>query len=670
MKIIYSTILFISLIITSCSQKEDIFTNNINNAVKPGDDFYEYAVGGWLAKNSIPEDYSRWGTFEMLAEKNSEVLKKILDKTSSELGKQSSLEDKIGIFYKLGMDTNKINSLGYSPIQEQLTMIDYINTKEDFIKSVAYMHINISSPLFYFYASPDSKNSEMMIAGTYQGGLGLPDRDYYVNEDGRSVEIREKYLAHLEMMFGLIGYTENDAIASANKVMEIETELAQNSLTRTEARDPIKTYNKMTIDELISIAPEFDWKLFLTEIDMENLESLNVSMPGFMTAMSKIVEKYSVEDWKKYLQWNLLNASSAYLSSEFEQADFDFYQKFLSGIQEMKPRWKRVLSITNRYLGELLGQIYVKDNFPPEAKEKAVEIVDNLLLAMKERIESVDWMSNETKEKALKKLANFTVKIGYPDEWKDYSNLEIFNDSYIQNVFRANKFEFQQDMAKVGKPVDKSEWYMSPQTVNAYYNPLNNEIVFPAAILQSPFFDVNADDAVNYGAMGAVIGHEITHGFDDQGRMFDEKGNLNDWWKAEDAEKFNEKAMMIVDQFNQYIPIDSININGELTQGENIADLGGLTVSFTAFKYSEQYKSNEIIEGFTPTQRFFLSWANGWKNLIRDENLKLRLKTDVHSPGKYRVLGPLSNIDEFYSAFNVTEENKMFRKKEERLIIW
>ena len=568
------------------------------------------------------------------------------------------------------MDTVTIEEQSYQPIKPFIEKINSIKNKSEVIDQVAYFHSTIANPFFFFFADADAKNSEMVVAQLYQAGLGLPEREYYFAADDRSQNLRSKYSEHVSKMFMLAGYSESEAKNNAQTILDLETKLAKVSMTKLDLRDPNKTYNKMTLDELQKLSPNFDWKNFFTGIGLENPGDIIVGQPEFFKGISNFINEEKLEDLKTYLTWNLIRSSAKYLSSDFVNENFDFYGKTLTGSQTIQPRWKRILQSTNGVLGEALGELYVKENFPPAAKEKANELVKNLIKAMEVRIKDLEWMTDETKKQALEKLSAFTVKIGYPDKWKDYSTLEITPDSYFTNMVNYGKFEMKKTIAKVGKPVDKTEWYMPPQTVNAYYNPTSNEIVFPAGILQPPFFNANADDAVNYGGIGAVIGHEITHGFDDMGRQFDAKGNIRDWWTAEDNEKFNARAKAIIDQYEEFKPIDTLSINGSLTQGENIADLGGLSVALTAYKMTDEYKKGKEIDGFTSVQRFFLGWAQVWKNNIRDENLVLRINTDPHSPGKYRVLGPLVNMPEFYEAFGVKDGDPMKRPENKRVKIW
>lgn len=645
--------------------------SQMDTTVDPTVDFYHYAVGGWIKSHPIPDEYSRWGSFEELAEHNYKILRKILENAAADKNaKNGSIEQKVGDFYRTGMDTVQIEKDGYNPIKPELKTISEIKTTPGLYKVMAKLYLKGTSPMFRFYGSTDAKNSEMVIAQLSQGGLGLPDRDYYTNNDKRSKEVRAKYLEHVAKMFTLIGVDKTTAAKDAQTVMNIETRLAKSSMTRVERRNPDKTYNKMTLAQLEKMTPGFDWNTFFTGIGLAKPGDINVAQPAFFKEVAAMMKDVPVADWKVYLTWKVVDDAAAYLSSPFERANFDFFGKFMNGSKVMSERWKRVLRTTNGILGEALGQLFVKETFPPAAKIRAHKIVMSLLDAMGERIQAVDWMSPATKEKALYKLKHYTVKIGYPDKWKDYSKLEIKRDSYAANLMRGNEFSVERNLNKIGKPADKTEWGMTPQTVNAYYNPTRNEIVFPAAILQPPFFNQEADDAVNYGAMGAAIGHEITHGFDDEGRKYDAKGNLEEWWTKADNDKFKKRAQRIIDQFNSFVVVDSMHVNGELTTGENIADLGGLTVSFTAFKKTKEYKEGKKIDGFTPAQRFFLSWAQVWKANIRDKAQMLRLKTDPHSPGKFRVDGPLSNMPEFWKAFNVKKGEPMRMPQDKVVKIW
>lgn len=654
------------------SPRRAIEPANMDLSVSPDDDFYQFANGNWLKNHPVPADYSRFGSFEEVTEKNLRDLRQIMEDAArtASLEKGSNVQ-KIGDFYASGMDTEKIEQDGLTPIQPLLNDIAVIRTVPDVQSMIAALHRKGISPLFHFFAEPDPKNSTLNIGWFYQGGLGLPDRDYYLDSAPRSEEIRNEYYSHLVRIFQLLGESQKQAEESADAILTIEKRLAQASMTRVEQRDPKATYHPTTLRQLQRKYHNYHWITYMNQMGAEPSGQLNVAQPLFFQEINRMIRQIPVDKWQDYLRWHLIRATSPYLSSNFEVAHFEFYGKYLSGTREMQPRWKRVLNTTSRALGEAVGQMYVERYFPPEAKERALELVYNLKHAYAKRMQNLDWMSATTKEKALEKLDAFRIKIGYPEKWVDYSDLDISRDSYVTNVLNADAFEVRRNMQKINKPVDVDEWHMSPQTVNAYYNPAVNEIVFPAAILQPPFFNFKADDPVNYGAIGAVIGHEMTHGFDDQGRHYDKNGNLNDWWTAEDEEKFNARTRILVEQANNYVAIDTFTINGELTLGENIADLGGLTIAFEALKMAmEQNQPKTNIDGFTPEQRFFLSWAQVWRSNIRRENQLLRFKTDVHSPAKYRTNGPLSNLPEFHQAFNVTQGQKLYRPPEEVARIW
>jgi putative endopeptidase len=644
---------------------------NLDKSADPTKDFYQFAVGGWVKHNPIPDDQVRWGSFTVLAEDNNVVLRKIIEEAAANQSwGKGTAKQKIGDFYAVAMDSVRIEKMGYKPIIPDLKNIDAIKNKKELIKYLAQEYVKGNGLIFGFGVSVDAKKSEMNTAYLSQGGLGLPDVEYYTKDDARSKDIREKYIAHVANMFKLIDVAPETATEYSTTIMNVEGKLAAASNTRLENRDPIKTYNKMTVDNLVKLSGSFDWKNYFELIGLSNMDLLVVRQPKFFTKLGATIEEVSLDDWKVYLKWNVLRGSANALSSAFVNERFDFTQRFLNGAKAMQPRWKRMVQAVNGSLGELLGQIYVEKAFPPEAKQRAKDIVDNLLVAMGESIKGLQWMSDETKKQALIKLGTFGVKIGYPDKWKDYSELEIVRDSYHRNLERVGAWAVKQNLAKIGKPVDKQEWFMSPQTVNASYNPTKNEITFPAGILQPPFFNQKADDAINYGAMGAVIGHEISHGFDDQGRKYDEKGNIRDWWTKEDNDKFQARAKKLVDEYNSFVVVDTFKVNGALTLGENIGDLGGLTISYAAFKNTDQFKKNEMIDGFTPAQRFFLGWAQVWATNARDEFLKTQVKTDVHSPSVQRVNGPLMNMPEFFEAFGVKPGEKMRAADDKIVKIW
>ncbi len=644
----------------------------VDSTVSPGDDFFQYVNGGWLKANPVPDDKTRWGVFNELIEDNKDKVKTIIDAAVADKNAAAgSNKQKIGDFYTSGMDTTAIEKVGITSLNAEFEMIDAVNSIEDVQKLAADFQTMGIAVFFNIWAYADQKNSSMVIANLHQGGLGMPDRDYYTKDDERSKELRIAYLNHLSKMFTLLGDDEQTAKANADKVMGIETRLAKSHLTNLENRDVQRTYNKMSVSELEAIAPDFNWENYFNNIGYPNIDSINVLQKAFVTKVGKTLSEVSVDDWKTFFRWKLIDNTAAYLSSDFVNQNFEFFSKELSGQKQMQPRWKRVLGSTSGALGEAIGQLYVEQYFPAEAKQKMLDLVNNLRVALAVRIEKLDWMSEPTKKAAKEKLDAFTVKIGYPDKWKDYSELTIGEESYVQNVLAANKFGIKENWDKIGKPVDKTEWGMTPQTVNAYYNPTGNEIVFPAAILQPPFFNLNADDAVNYGAIGVVIGHEMSHGFDDQGSQYDKDGNLKNWWADEDAEKFKVQTQKLIEHFDGFVAIDSLHVDGKLTVGENLGDFGGLTIALEAFRIAMKDKDmNAKIDGFTPMERFFMSYATIWRGNIRDEELMRRLREDVHSPGKYRVNGGVFNIPEFYETFNIKETDKLYRSPEQRPVIW
>nr|MDA3911794.1 M13 family metallopeptidase [Bacteroidales bacterium] len=631
--------LIVSTVMISCNPKEKpmedkaLLLEDIDTSVRPQDDFYQYATGGWQKNHPLPQEESRFGSFDLLAKTTSQKVKELIVELADTDHQEGSLEWKIGNFYSVGMDSATIETLGMKPILPEIEKINDITTKEDVIKQFAYNNKNGVSSMFYFFGSADADNSDMQIAHIHQGGLGLPDRDYYTADDARSKEIREEYVRFLANMFALMGADNETAEANAKRIMEIETRLAEKSMTRLEQRNPHATNNKMSIADLNDLSGSFDFDLYLNKIGIEDIDTINVRQPEFFKFLGEMMDDVSVDDWKTYLRWKLINSSASMLTSDFDNLQFEFYGKFLRGQEKQKPRWRRMVSATNGALGEAVGQKFVEKHFPPEAKERMVTLVENLRTSFSEHIEQSTWMSAETQEKAQGKLAGMVVKIGYPDKWRDYSALEI-TDSHVQNMLNSNRFDFDYMLNKIGKPVDKEEWHMNPQTVNAYYSPVTNEICFPAGILQPPFFYMGADDAVNYGAIGVVIGHEMTHGFDDQGRNFDKDGNLKTWWTDEDTEKFDEQSQIIVDRYNKIFVLDTVHADGELSLGENIADFGGLTISYNAFKNSLEGKEEPAeINGFTADQRFFLAYAKVWAQNITDQEILRRTKEDVHSLG-------------------------------------
>lgn len=644
---------------------------NMDTTVKPGDNFYQYVNGGWIKNNPIPPEYSQYGAFTVLYENNQKQLKSLVDEIAkNKEAKKGSVEQKIRDFFNSGMDTNSIEKLGVRAIAPQMEAINHLKNLKEVEKEVAHLHANGVHPLFYFFAGADEKNSSMEIANLYQGGLGLPDVSYYTNDDEASKKLRAAYQEHIAKMFELKGDDAATAKKEAAQVMDLETKLAKISFTRKERRVPEKNYNKMSLVDLEKTAPGFDWKTYFEQLGLPKPGDINVSQLPFFQKMSKLAQQTPLDQWKAYLMWKLLSDAAPFLNKAFVEENFNFYGKTMSGQQKMRPRWKRVMGTTSSGLGEALGKLYVEKYFPAQSKAYMLNLVENLRNAFADRIRKLDWMSPDTKEKALEKLKAITVKVGYPDKWRDYSKLEIVPDNYFQNVMNASRFAFNRNLNKIGKPVDKTEWGMTPQTVNAYYNPSNNEIVFPAGILQPPFFDKDADDAVNYGAIGVVIGHEMTHGFDDQGRKYDKEGNMNDWWTKEDAQRFKAKTKKLAALYNHYTILDSLHVDGELTMGENIADLGGLNISYDAFKKALNGKTPAPIDGFTADQRFFMGFAQVWRQNIRPKELAKRLKTDVHSPGEARVNVPTFNLDAFNKAFHIKEGDKLYIPKDKRAYIW
>lgn len=654
---------------------------NMDRSVKPRDDFFMYANGGWIKRNPIPPEYARWGSFNELAEKNNDALRTVAEKAAASASKQATKSDvekaasselqKVGDYYASGMDEKTINAARLQPLEPELKRIDEIKDRAAILPAVARLHMLGVGAFFGFTSAQDEKNSTMVIAQAFQGGLGLPDRDYYTKEDEGSKKIRGQYLEHMARMLRLLGAPAAKASENAKKILAFETSLALPARTKVELRDPQKNYNKMSQADLQALTPSWRWADYFKAIDLAEAGDINVGQPDFFKAADKVFAEGALEDWKTYLRWRLISAAASDLSSDFVNEDFRFFGTILTGAEKIKPRWKRVVASTDASLGEALGKLYVADNFPPEAKARALELVNNLMAAMADRITTLEWMDEPTKQEALKKLAAFAVKIGYPDEWRDYSLLKIDRGPYVLNAARAATFEVNRLLKKIGKPVDRDEWGMTPPTVNAYYNPTLNEIVFPAGILQPPFFDPNADDAINYGGIGAVIGHELTHGFDDQGRQYDAVGNLRDWWTPESSQTYNERAKAVVAQYGAYEPLPGIKINGELTQGENIADLGGVKLAYAALqKAVAKSGKSEKIDGFTPEQRFFLGYAQVWRSHQREADLKLRLNTDPHSPAKYRTNVPLSNLPEFAKAFDLPEKCPMVRPPDQRVNIW
>lgn len=644
---------------------------NMDTTVAAGTDFYEYACGGWIKNNPLKPEYARFGTFDQLLENNQEQLRVLIEELSATPHEAGSVAGKIGALYAMGLDSTKLNADGVAPIKEELAAINALATKSDVSKMVATLHKEGMAPFFALFVDADEKNSAMNIVQLYQAGIGMGDRDYYLLEDEGSAKMRDAYRAYINKLFTLAGSSPEQADAAVDAVMKIEKAIAEISYGREDLRDSQKNYNKLAYEDFKQIESPLDWDVYFESMGLAGLKELDAKQINFYKDMNKALQNTTVDEQKYYLAFNLLSAAAPYLSDDFVDADFEFYGKVMSGKQEQQPRWKRSLNTVNGALGEAVGEMYVEKYFPASSKEKMLTLVGNLQTALSERINGLEWMSDTTKAKAQEKLAAFTVKIGYPDKWRDYSGLEIKDDSYWANVRRSNIFDMAYQLADVDKPVDKSRWHMNPQTVNAYYNPTTNEICFPAAILQPPFFNPDADDAVNYGAIGVVIGHEMTHGFDDQGRNYDKDGNLIDWWTAEDAVRFKERADKLVDQYDQIIVIDTLHANGRFTLGENIADHGGLLVAHQAYLNSLKGKETPApIDGFTNEQRFFLGYATLWGQNIRPEEIRRRTKIDPHSLGKWRVNAALRNIAPFYAAFDIKEGDPMFMAPADRVVIW
>lgn len=676
---------FIFFTALSCAPKqveteekvEAINLSHMDTSIRAQDDFFQYVNGTWLAEAEIPADQGRWGSFLELRDESIAGVQQVMDTAKANISEYPKGTDqyKTVTFYTIGMDSLLAEKRGHEALLPWFEQIEQIKNKADLQAFIGKIHPAGVSAFFNIYVSSDAKDSDKNALYLSQGGLGLPDRDYYVDETNEKFkEIKAKYEAHISRVFQLLGNSEATARKVAEDVLKIETKLAAASKTRIEMRDAEGRYNKYSIDKLQESTPSLDWSA-LFETFGATTDEVIVSSPDFMVALEEVFSESEPEMWQNYLKWHLVRESSPYLNHAFVQANFDFYGKELQGTEALRARWKRVLSSAEGAVGEAIGKLYTEEFFPEEAKEKANEMVNNILEAMGERIQNLDWMGDETKAKAMEKLATFTVKIGYPDKWESYAALEVDDNrettSYLSNIISANKFQFRKNMDKLGKEVDRSEWFMTPQTVNAYYNPTYNEIVFPAAILQPPFYNYKADAAVNYGGIGAVIGHEISHGFDDQGSRYSPDGNLENWWKEEDLERFKERTGALVAQYDQYEPIEGLNVKGQLTLGENIGDLGGVLVAYDGLqKHLEEHGNPGKIDGFTPSQRFFLSWATVWRTKSREEALRTQIQTDSHSPAQYRANGPLVNVDAFYEAFDVKEGDQMYIAPEERVSIW
>ena len=639
---------------------------SMDATVDPCTDFYTYSCGGWMKKNPIPPDQTSWGVYSKLEDENKLILRAILESAATTDPGRDTLKKKIGDYYAACMDEKAIDAVGSRPLKADLDRIERLGSKRGIAEVAAAMISD--NVLFDFRSDQDYKDSTQVIAEADQGGLGLPDRDFYLKTDAKLVELRKAYVAQVRKMFELLGDKPGVAAAEAQTVMRIETALAKASLTRVERRDPKKVYHKMTRQALVALSPTFHWNEYLAKVGLPSVRALNVATPEFFKAMNAELGKEDLGSWKAYLRWHLVHADAPYLSPAFVNADFDFYGKALRGAEELEPRWKRCVGYVDNDLGEALGQAYVEGSFSPEAKQRAQKMVKEIEGAMQRDMESLPWMSPTTKQHALEKLHAVANKIGYPDKWRDYSALAIARDDEMGNVLRARAFEFHRQLAKIAKPVDRGEWQMTPPTVNAYYDPQKNDINFPAGTLQPPVFDPNSDAAPNYGDTGGTIGHELTHGFDDEGRQFDAKGNLRDWWTPEDAKKFEQRASCISDQYSRYVIVDDIKINGKLTLGEDVADLGGVILAYMAWRAETKGQKLEPIEGLTPEQRFFIGYGQSWCTNTRDETKRLRATVDPHSLEKYRTNGVVSNMPEFQEAFQCKAGAPMVREK--RCRVW
>lgn len=666
------------LVMAACGQKtgknEVVLTSgielaNMDTTVRPQDDFFRYVNGTWLATTEIPADRNNTGVFMDLRDKAREDVKTIIEEVAVKIDLQpGSDEQKVADLYKSFMDTERLEELGMAPLEAELAKIDAIADKDELSAYFAELAVSGGGGPFSPYVTVDAKDSTRYAAHLWQSGLGLPDRDYYFRDDERSLELRREYVAHIEKMFALAGF-ENPA-ASAAMLMALETELAASHWTTVQNRDSEARYNKFAVDELGTLGNGLNWTLFLSAAGLAGQPDLIINQPSYIEGFNTVFQKTSLENWKTFLRWNLLNVSAVYLNSAIDEQNFDFYNRILEGQEEQRPRWKRGVDVVNGSLGEIVGKVYVSRFFPPEAKERMVALVDNLRAAYGEAIAELEWMSPETRAAALVKLEKFTSKVGYPDQWEDYSGLEIVPGDLLGNITRANRFHWTLDTSKLGGPIRKWEWPFTPQTVNAGYVPTKNEIVFPAGILQPPFFNLAADDAVNYGAIGVVIGHEMGHGFDDQGSRYDPDGNLRNWWTDQDLEEFKKRTGVLVDQYAAFQVFDDLNVNGELTLGENIGDLSGLTIAYRAYQISLGGKEAPVLDGFTGDQRFFLGIGQAWKYKSTDEAMRNRVQTDPHSPPEFRVNGPLPNMPEFVAAFDVREGDGMYLPPEQRVKIW
>ena len=674
-----SAIIAVFALLSSCSnvsndsnaKKEDVLRANLDTTANPADDFFQYATGGWVAKNPIPGDQTSWGIGPLVQEELYKRLQ-IINENAAKKNATSGIDQKIAAFWLSGMDTNAIEQVGLTPLRPEIDLINNAQNAQELMNVVAHLHTIGVGALFSDGPSQDEMNSEVMSYHLYQGGLGLPNRDYYFNTDERTVKIRNAYPSYVATIFQLMGNDSNTAKTKAAAVIALETKLAKSCRTLEALRDPHANYNKMSVAAFQKISPSLQWTKLLTAMGANHIDTVIVGQPEFYKAMDKLVTTENIQTLKDYMDFHLVKTFAAYLPKAFVNANFNFYSKMIRGAKDQKPRWKRIIDHEEGVMGEALGQLFAKEFFNEKAKKRYEDMVENVRNAYKARMEKLTWMNDSTRQKAMKKLAAITKKVGYPDKWKDFSSMEIKKGAYVSNIISANTWWNNYEMNKLGKPVDRTEWDMTPQTYNAYYNPSNNEIVLPAGIFTVPGFrDEELDDALVYGYSAAsTIGHEITHGFDDEGRQFDEKGNMVDWWTKEDGVEFNKRADVLVQQFNKMVVVDTLHIKGKQTLGENLADLGGILIGLDAFKQTETYKKNEKLNGFTPLQRYFLGYALGWLYTVRQEELANRVLTDVHSPAKFRVNGPFPNVPEFYEAFNVKPGNKMYLPDSLRVRLW
>ena len=679
------TIATMAVIATGCQHKAQLTSginlDNFDTTARLEDDFYQYACGGWMAAHPLDAEHSRYGAFVLLGEENQKQLKGIIDSVSANQNEKGSIADKIATLYNIGMDSVKLQEQGAEPLKPYLEEINGLKTREDIWNEDVKMHHRGNDVFFGVFGEADKDDATQCIAWAYQSGLGLGDHDYYLLDEGNNAKLRVGYVEMMTKLFAMSGYDQMSGIKAdklAKMVMDLETRLAKSHLTQIESRDPFATFNRYTLDEATQFTPNIDWKGYFTSMNiLDGMKSFNIATPKCFAEVNKVLADADINTIKAYFAWHEINAAASYLSDDFVNAKFDFYGKLMSGKEANRPRWKRVTDVVDGAMGEALGQLYVEKFFPAEAKVRMETLVQNLIEALGQRIDMAEWMTDSTKANAHAKLGTILVKIGYPNKWRDYSGLEIKNDSYYANVVRSNEFDMDYMLSKINKPVDKDEWGMTPQTVNAYYNPTTNEICFPAAILQPPFFQFNADDAANYGAIGVVIGHELTHGFDDQGRNYDKDGNLKDWWTAEDAANFDNNKKVLVDAFNACVAVDDPEIglihgNGELTLGENIADNGGLHVSYLAMQNAMAKKqvNKEQMDGFTPEQRFFLAYAAVWATNIRPQAALQLTQMDVHSLGRNRVNIALPQVGEFIEAFGIKEGDGMWLAPEKRVVLW